>query len=162
MPFCADEHDLSSSLEHLDAQQELSLSDDNLVKLRKILQENNLPLDNPVLIVEVLVEKQDVQEDERKTKRFYFTEEDLREVFGAYGEVKDVELFENDECAYVTFTDVVAAYCAQQVLNGYFLSMFGVYLQVKWMPAKAEQGNWTRSQNVGQISQGGDSEMVRN
>ena len=55
-------------------------------------------------------------------------------MFGAYGEVKEVELFENDECAYITFNDVVAAYCAQQVLNGYFLSMFGVYLQVKWMP----------------------------
>jgi hypothetical protein len=35
--FCNDEQDLSSSLEHLDAQQELGLSDDNLVKLTKIL-----------------------------------------------------------------------------------------------------------------------------
>lgn len=56
-------------------------------------------------------------------------------MFGCYGEVKDVELFDNDESAYITFSDVVSAYCAQQVLNGYYLSMFGVYLQVKWMPA---------------------------
>ena len=33
-----------------------------------------------MLIVEVLVEKQDVQEDDRKMKRFYFSEDDLREV----------------------------------------------------------------------------------
>lgn len=45
-------------------------------------------------------------------KRFYFTEDDLREVFGAYGEVKEVELFENDECAYITYNDIVSAYCA--------------------------------------------------
>jgi hypothetical protein len=72
--------------------------------------------------------------------------------------VKDVELFENDESAYITFSDVVAAYCAQQVLNGYFLSMFGVYLQVKWMPSKpgSQQGNWTRPQAMN------DAEMVRN
>lgn len=72
------------------------------------------------------------------------------QVFGAYGEIKDVELFDNDECAYITYSDVVAAYCAQQVLNGYFLSTFGVYLQVKWMPAQnaSQQGEWTGVQKT--------------
>ena len=69
-----------------------------------------------------------------------------------------MELFENDECAYVTYNDIVSAYCAQQVLNGYFLAMFGVYLQVKWMPQQpsSQQGNWM-SKLKPQPSQVGDS-----
>ena len=58
-------------------------------------------------------------------------------MFGQFGRVLDVELFDEDESAYVTFQDFFEAWYAQQSLNGYFLANAGVHLLVKWLPAQA-------------------------
>ena len=58
-------------------------------------------------------------------------------MFGQFGRVLDVELFDEDESAYVTFQDFFEAWYAQQSLNGYFLATAGVHLLVKWLPAPA-------------------------
>lgn len=45
--------------------------------------------------------------------KFTFGEDDLRECFGQFGRVVDVELEGSGECAYVTFQDFGAAWYAQ-------------------------------------------------
>lgn len=84
--------------------------------------------------------------------KFTFSKEDLYEVFGQFGRVVDVELFDENECAQVTFQDFFEAWYAQQSLNGYFLANAGVNLLVKWLPASV---NATSAAGLlGQISAG--------
>jgi len=88
-------------VQELNPEQALNLIDDDIENLRKLLTEHNLPLNNPVLIVEVLVNRQaqpDEEQDSQVTK-FTFSKQDLFEVFGQFGRVVDVELFDEDECA---------------------------------------------------------------
>ena len=76
----------------------------------------NLPLFNPVLIVEVLVNRPIQNSEEGNVEpvmKFTFGEDDLRECFGQFGRVVDVELEGSGECAYVTFQDFGAAWYAQ-------------------------------------------------
>ena len=70
--------------------------------------------------MEVLVNRpmQSNEEEEAQVMKFTFGEEDLREVFGQFGRVVDVDLDDSGECAYVTFQDFGAAWYAQQSLNG--------------------------------------------
>lgn len=83
----------------------LNLSEQDLVKLRKLLIEHKLPLSNPVLIVEVLVNKhaQTDDDDDAAGMKFTFSTEDLKEVFGQFGKVVNVELYNDEESAQVTF-----------------------------------------------------------
>ena len=46
----------------------------------------------------------------------------------------DIELFDDNECAHVTFQDFFEAWYAQQSLNGYFIAAAEVNLLVKWLP----------------------------
>lgn len=88
----------------LNPEQALNLTDGDVDDLRKLLVDNNLPLDNPVLIVEVLANRQAVHSDEEEeadasAMKFTFNKEDLLEVFGQFGQVSKVELSDENECA---------------------------------------------------------------
>ena len=72
--------------------------------------------------------------------KFTFGKDDLREVFGGFGRVEDVELSDSDECAYITFHDFFDAWYAQQSLNGYYVADYRVNLLVKWLPGPVQQG----------------------
>ena len=60
----------------------------------------------------------------------------MLQVFGQFGTVVDVEMFDEERCAYVQFDDFFGAYAAQQYLSGFYIPQHNVMLTVKWLPNK--------------------------
>ena len=56
-----------------------------------------------------------------------------------FGELKQVQVFDQDEYALITFKDFISAFFAQQSLNNYFLSKYNATLVVKWIPRETHQ-----------------------
>ena len=56
-----------------------------------------------------------------------------------FGELKQVQVFDQDEYALITFKDFISAFFAQQSLNNYFLSKYNATLVVKWIPRETQQ-----------------------
>jgi hypothetical protein len=56
-----------------------------------------------------------------------------------FGELKKVQVFDEEEFALITFSDFISAFFAQQSLNNYFLSKYNATLVVKWIPRETQQ-----------------------
>ena len=56
-----------------------------------------------------------------------------------FGELKQVQVFDEEEFALITFKYFISAFFAQQSLNNYFLSKYNATLVVKWIPRETHQ-----------------------
>lgn len=56
-----------------------------------------------------------------------------------FGEIKMVQVCDEEEYALVTFKDFISAFFAQQSLNNYFLAKYNATLAVKWLPKETQQ-----------------------
>ena len=51
-----------------------------------------------------------------------------------FGEIIDVNIDNEEGCAFVTFENILGAFSAQISLNDYYLEGYNASLKVKWVP----------------------------
>lgn len=56
-----------------------------------------------------------------------------------FGDLKSVQLFDDEAYALITYKDFLHAYYAQQSFNNHFLHKYNVILCVKWVTLDAAQ-----------------------